>query len=121
MADDKQKFRAFLEQEENRTVKQKRFLGNSSKIQVARRKKKEPDISFCCESERIYVHLSLQALVQSINDYFQENRVRFCAFWNQGHGQDNVLLHHFALKESMSGLINEGRENDILVFWPEIE
>ena len=32
-----------------------------------------------------------------------------------------MLLHHFSLKESMSGLINEGRENDILVFWPEIE
>ena len=29
-------------------------------------------------------------------------------------------LHHFTIKESMSGLINEGRENDILVFWPEI-
>ena len=32
-----------------------------------------------------------------------------------------VLLHHFTLKESMPGLINEDRENDILVFWPEIE
>ena len=32
-----------------------------------------------------------------------------------------MLLHHFTLKESMSGLINEGsREND-MVFWPEIE
>ena len=31
-----------------------------------------------------------------------------------------MLLHHFTIKESMSGL-NEGRENDILVFWPEIE
>ena len=72
-------------------------------------------------SQRIYVPLSLQALDQSINGYFQENRVRFCAFWNQGHGLDNMLLHHFTLKESMSGLINEGKENDILVFWPEIE
>ena len=78
-------------------------------------------MSVCCESERIYVPLSLQALDQSINGYFQENRVRFCAFWNQGHGLDNMLLHHFTLKESMSGLINEGKENDILVFWPEIE
>ena len=86
MADDKQQFHAFLEQEENRTLKEKRFPGNSSKIQVATRKKKEPDISVCCESERIYVPLSLQALVQSINYYFQENRVRFCAFWNQSHG-----------------------------------
>ena len=32
-----------------------------------------------------------------------------------------MLLHHFTLKENMSGLITEGRENDILVFWPEIE
>ena len=32
-----------------------------------------------------------------------------------------MFLHHFTLKESMSGLINEGRENDILVFWPERE
>ena len=32
-----------------------------------------------------------------------------------------MLLDHFTHKESMSGLINEGRENDILVFWPEIE
>ena len=32
-----------------------------------------------------------------------------------------MLLHHFTLMESMSGLINEGREDDILVFWPEIE
>ena len=31
-----------------------------------------------------------------------------------------MLLHHFSLKENMSGLINEGKENDILVFWPEI-
>ena len=69
-------------------------------------------------SQRIYVPLSLQALDQNINGYFQENRVRFCAFWNQGHGLDNMLLHHFTLKESMSGLINEGsRENDILVFF----
>ena len=31
------------------------------------------------------------------------------------------LFFSFALKESMSGLINEGsREND-MVFWPEIE
>ena len=105
----------------NNTIEynRKRCPGNSSKIQVATRKEKQPDIS--CESERIYVPLSLQALVQSINGYFQENRVRFCAFWNQGYGYDNMLLHHFTLKESMSGLINEGKENDILVFWPEIE
>ena len=32
-----------------------------------------------------------------------------------------MLLDNFTLKESMSGLINEGRENDILVFSPEIE
>ena len=35
--------------------------------------------------------------------------------------KDNMSLNHFTVKESMSGLINEGRENDILVFWPEIE
>ena len=29
-----------------------------------------------------------------------------------------MLLHHFTLKESISGLINEGRENDISVLWP---
>ena len=121
MADDRQECYAFPEQQENRTLQQKRCPGNSSKIQVATRKEKQPDISVCCESERIYIPLSLQALVQSINGYFQENRVRFCAFWNQGHGQDNMLLHHFTLKESMSGLINEGRENDLLVFWPEIQ
>ena len=37
---------------------------------------------------------------------------------------DRIICHGiiiFTLKESMSGLINEGRENDILVFWPEIE
>ena len=85
------------------------------------RKKKSSQILVSAVSQRIYVPLSLQALDQSINGYFQENRVRFCAFWNQGHGLDNMLLHHFTLKESMSGLINEGRENDILVFWPEIE
>ena len=121
MADDRQKCYAFPEQQENKTLKQKILPGNSSKIQVAMRKKKQPDISVCCKSDRIYVPISLQVLVQSISGYFQENRVRFCAFWNQGHGQDNMLLHHFTLKESMSGLINEGRENDILVFWPEIE
>ena len=118
MANDRQKCYAFPEQQENRTLKyQKRFPGNSSKIQVAMRREKQPGIS--CESGRIYVPLSLQ--VQSINGYFQENRVRFCTFWDQGHGQDNMLLHHFTLKESMSGLINEGREIDISVFWPEIE
>ena len=50
-------------------------------------------------------------------------RVRFCAFWNHAGSwiKDNVLLHHFTLEESISGLINinEGRENDTLVFWPE--
>ena len=30
-----------------------------------------------------------------------------------------MLLHHFTLKHV--SLINEGRKNDILVFWPEIE
>ena len=90
-------------------------------MQREKKSVKKKSISVCCESERIYVPLSLQALDQSINGYFQENRVRFCAFWNQGHGLDNMLLHHFTLKESMSGLINEGKENDILVFWPEIE
>ena len=33
---------------------------------------------------------------------------------------DRIILL-ITLKESMSGLINEGRENDILVFWPEIQ
>ena len=103
----------------NRKIKhqnRKYFLG----IQVAMRRKKSSQILVSAVSQRIYVPLSLQALDQSINGYFQENRVRFCAFWNQGHGLDNMLLHHFTLKESMSGLINEGRENDLLVFWPEI-
>ena len=60
----------------------------------------------------MFLCLSLKLLFkESVVTYFQENRVRFCSFWN----------HHFTLKESMSGLINEGRENDILVFWPEIE
>ena len=86
LADDRQKCYAFPVEQENSTLKEKRLPGNSSKIQVATRKEKEPDISVCCDSERIYVLLSLQALFQSINGYFQENRVRFCAFWNQGHG-----------------------------------
>ena len=40
MADDRQKCYAFPEQQENRTLKEKRFPGNSSKIQVATRKEK---------------------------------------------------------------------------------
>ena len=38
MADDRQKCYAFPEQQENRTLKEKRFPGNSSKIHVATRK-----------------------------------------------------------------------------------
>ena len=66
------------------TLKKNRFSGNFS--EVAMRKEKLPDTCVCFESDRIYRPLSLQVLVQSISGYFQENRVRFCAFWNQGLG-----------------------------------
>ena len=62
MADDRQKCYAFPEQQENKTLKQKIFPGNSSKHQVAMRKKSS-QILVSAVSQRIYVPLSLQALV----------------------------------------------------------
>ena len=47
----------------------------------------------------------LSKLLFKVSDggYFQGNRVRFCAFWNQDHGKD-MLFHHLSLKENLSGL-----------------
>ena len=51
IADDRQKCHAFPEPEENRTLKQKRFLGNSSKIQVATSQR---EFTFLCLSKLLF-------------------------------------------------------------------
>ena len=64
----------------------KDVLGILQKFKLQQEKKSSQILVSAVSQREFTVPSSFQALVQSINGYFQENRVRFCAFWNQGHG-----------------------------------
>ena len=64
----------------------KDVLGILQKFKLQQEKKSSQILVSAMSQREFTFPSSLQALVQSINSYFQENRVRFYAFWNQGHG-----------------------------------